>query len=138
LRSNWGYVGLCCIRCGWWWCGKYVFQKSMLECVTRIQFCNVIISDWGLESNQVEMKRQFVQIMWYTSLGHWVIECDNWDVHDKTIGTSSDPTSYDVLVVTTSNGEVHKGVNNNSNLTTTILANLWFGSMQLSTIHNVN
>jgi hypothetical protein len=81
---------------------------------------------------------QVVRIMWYTSLGHWVIECDNWDVHDKTIGTSSDPTSYDVLVVTTSNGEVHKGVNNNSNLTTTILANLWFGSMQLSTIHNVN
>jgi hypothetical protein len=28
------------------------------------------------------------------------------------------------LVATTSNGEVHKGVNNNSNLTTTVLANL--------------
>jgi hypothetical protein len=37
---------------------------------------------------------QVVRIMWYISLGHWVIECDNWDVHDETIGTSSDPTSY--------------------------------------------
>jgi hypothetical protein len=32
--------------------------------------------------------------MWYTSLRHWVIECDNWGVHDETVGPSSDPTSY--------------------------------------------
>jgi hypothetical protein len=62
--------------------------------------------------------------MWYTSLGHWVIECNNWDVHDETIGASSD-----LLVTTTSNGKVHNGVNNNSNLTTTMLANLRFGSI---------
>jgi hypothetical protein len=37
---------------------------------------------------------QVVRIMWYISLGHWVVECDNWDAHDETIGTSSDPTSY--------------------------------------------
>ncbi len=40
----------------------------------------------------------------------------------------------DLLVATTSNGEVHKGLNNSSNFTTTMLANLQFGSMQLSTI----
>jgi hypothetical protein len=33
------------------------FKKSMLECVTRIQFRDVIISYWGLKSNQVEMKK---------------------------------------------------------------------------------
>jgi len=44
----------------------------------------------------------------------------------------------DLLVATTSNGKVHKGVNNNSNLTITVLANLRFGSMQLSTICNAN
>jgi hypothetical protein len=35
----------------------------------------------------------------------------------------------DLLVATTSNGEVHNGVNNNSNLTTTVFANLRFGSI---------
>jgi len=43
----------------------------------------------------------------------------------------------DLLITTTSNGKVHKGVNN-SNLTTTVLANLQFGNMQLSTICNAN
>jgi hypothetical protein len=40
-----------------------VFQKSMLECVTRIQFRDVIISDWGLESNRVEMKKQYAKLL---------------------------------------------------------------------------
>jgi hypothetical protein len=35
----------------------------------------------------------------------------------------------DLLVTTISNGEVHNVVNNNSNLTTTMLANLGFGSI---------
>ncbi len=35
----------------------------MLECVTRIQFQDVIISDWGFESNQVEMKKQYAKLL---------------------------------------------------------------------------
>ncbi len=34
----------------------------MLECVTRVQFWDVIILDWGLESNWVEMKRQYAKL----------------------------------------------------------------------------
>jgi hypothetical protein len=40
-----------------------VFQKLMLECVTRIQFWDVIILDWGLESNWVEMERQYAKLL---------------------------------------------------------------------------
>jgi hypothetical protein len=44
----------------------------------------------------------------------------------------------DLLVAITSNGKVHKGMNINSNLITTVFANLRFGSMQLSIIYNAN
>jgi len=38
-------------------------KNQMLECVTRIQFWDVIISNWGLESNRVEMKRQYAKLL---------------------------------------------------------------------------
>jgi hypothetical protein len=42
---------------------KICVPKIMLECVTRIEFRDVIILDWGLESNRVEMKRQYAKLL---------------------------------------------------------------------------
>ncbi len=66
----------------------------MLECVTRIQFQDVIISDWGLESNWVEMKRQYAKLVESCDTQAQDVKLLNATIDDETIGTSSDPTSY--------------------------------------------